>query len=173
MGARTLHHTLKTHFPSFLRKDISFLACSQLEEAKNRMLIQSQTGKQMCLDILQLKLIPKGCHPSSTTGESSCPEVTKLSLCPSQRCLAKLLELTTALSSVLFSTVEGNIIMLLLPSIASRFLKLMPAWDNWWESAVLHCPVQTWQEQGTQALISTLPSGSGSRNCCPRAGTGA
>lgn len=32
----------------------------------------------------------------------------------------------------------------------------MPAWDNWWESAVLHCPVQTWQEQGTQALISTL-----------------
>lgn len=56
MGAWTLHHTLKTHFPSFLRKDISFLACSQLEEAKNRMLIQSQTGKQMYLDILQLKL---------------------------------------------------------------------------------------------------------------------
>lgn len=37
-------------------------------------------------------MIPKGCHASSTTGESSCPEVTKLALCPSQRCLAKLLE---------------------------------------------------------------------------------
>lgn len=47
--------------------------------------------------------------------------------------------------------------MLLLLSIGRWFLMLMPAWDNWWEGAVLPCPVQTWQEQGTHALISTLP----------------
>lgn len=48
-------------------------------------------------------MIPKGCHASSTTGKSSCPKVTKLSFCPSQRCLAKLLETnnSTFLSFVL------------------------------------------------------------------------
>lgn len=58
----------------------------------------------MCLDTLQLKLYSQRLlclH--STTGDSSCPEVTKLSLCPSQRCLAKLLETnnSTFLSFVL------------------------------------------------------------------------